>query len=248
MPPKKRGSTKPKPQGGGRVASPAVQAAKERSISPVAAGSATASPNKSAVAARRPATRRNSPTPRLSASCATWLKLIAVLLSCIGIAVYVIVIGGSPDEGGSPCPCAVQHHHSNRLASALLGGPRRINGLHLRHSSNRLRASLSFMKDCKGAVVYAAKTYTSIEELWSDLQAPFAQQRRCVVWVVALEQIKAIGNALKELIENNALGGAQVVPNGSRGLFLLTSDASREALKDILPHRVVHMLTTVDLD
>ncbi|CAD2219724.1 hypothetical protein, conserved [Angomonas deanei] len=73
------------------------------------------------------------------------------------------------------------------------------------------------------------------------LHNSFSSKHTCVVWVFSLKAIEGNADPLKELLETNTLLSQKVVPQGSRGLFVLKTDLSRAELKEKLPHRVVHM-------
>lgn len=87
--------------------------------------------------------------------------------------------------------------------------------------------------------------FASVDDLRAALVVPFQEPdiKRCVVWVTTPEAIAAVANALKQLMENNALGGQSMVPEKSRATLVLKTAQTREQLKAKLPHRVVHMLT-----
>jgi hypothetical protein len=106
---------------------------------------------------------------------------------------------------------------------------------------------LAFAANCSDmAVVELRGPFASAAQLREEMQRPFLQQkRRCVTWVTSPEAVLRTANSLKELLENNALGGAVVVQPQARGVLVVKSAHSREGLKDVLPHRVVHMLTDV---
>lgn len=165
------------------------------------------------------------------------------------IGVALICVSGSGDAAPRPhpCACATAAAASNPLAKAALSRRSGVSGVHWQRAAgdaNRLDASLG----CADAVVAPLNgPYATVAELRAAMQAAFQQPRtRCVVWVTSPEAVQRVANALKELLENNALAGTPVVPPHARGTLVMQSSLSREELKNKLPHRVVHMLTTID--
>lgn len=66
-----------------------------------------------------------------------------------------------------------------------------------------------------------------------------------MVWLVPVDSVKGVANALKELLEDNTLRGNRVVPTNSRGVLVLVSSLDRSELRSQLPDRVIHMFTTI---
>ncbi|KAG5504118.1 hypothetical protein GH5_04981 [Leishmania sp. Ghana 2012 LV757] len=174
------------------------------------------------------------------------LLAIALALVAAGLVVLHSTKGDVSPRERHPCSCAVVASTSNRLAKAVLSRRTGVSGVHLRTEEAGVE-SLAFVTKCSGgAVTTLHGPFESVDQLRAALVAPFKDHRsRCVVWVTTPDVIKGVANSLKELMENNALGGRTVVPARSRATLILKSLASREQLKSILPHRVVHMLTEV---
>lgn len=187
--------------------------------------------------------------------------LVAVVVAGLG---FVVVngtesfLGGGRGAWGSqgghhhPCACATAAASTNLLAKAALSRRSGVSGLHWqRHNSaggTEEEDPFAFVSRCKDMSVHHLRgPFTSADQLRSAMLQPFAQRsHRCVVWITTPASIQAVANALKELLENNKLGGATVVPPQARGVLVVESSLAREELKDLLPHRVVHMLSSVN--
>ncbi|KAK7197018.1 hypothetical protein NESM_000645600 [Novymonas esmeraldas] len=177
---------------------------------------------------------------------------LAAVVAALFVGAALLV--GSRESGGDhgvlperhPCSCAVPEIASSRLAQVLLSRRSGVSGVHWRTDEPGLDA-FSFVSKCgRGAVVVLPGSFETVDELRAALVAPPAGQRGgCTVWVTTPEAVTAVANALKELLENNALTGRTVVPAHSRATLVVRSPKSREELKAELPHRVVHMLTEV---
>ncbi|CAJ1026021.1 hypothetical protein, conserved [Leishmania lindenbergi] len=177
--------------------------------------------------------------------CIALLAIVMVLVA-VGVTMLLSPSGYASSRERHPCLCALAASTSNRLAKAALSRRNGVSGVHWRAEETGLD-SLAFVTKCSGgAAVTLTGPFESVDQLRAALLAPFKDHRsRCVVWVTTPEAIKAVANALKELVENNALSGRAVVPVHSRAMLVLKSLESREQLKSSLPHRVVHMLTEV---
>ncbi|KAG5503562.1 hypothetical protein JKF63_05702 [Porcisia hertigi] len=182
---------------------------------------------------------------RFKWQCITLLAVSLVLVAA-GLAVLLSFDGYSAPRERHPCSCAVAASTSNRLAKAVLSRRAGVSGVHWKTEETG-EELLAFMSKCTdGSVVTLSNPFDSVDELRVALLKPFKKNRSsCVVWIVTPEAIEGVANALKELMENNALSGRTVVPAHSRATLVLKSSKSREQLKSSLPHRVVHMLTEV---
>lgn len=125
----------------------------------------------------------------------------------------------------------------------------RIRGLYGKNEDYRsLREAVSLLEKCCGnSVTFSKAPLTSVESLKSFLEIPIKQEVRseqCFVYWVELEHIapQPTANALKELLESNVLRFQEVIPPLSKALLIISSSMSKEELKQILPHRVVHLL------
>lgn len=103
-------------------------------------------------------------------------------------------------------------------------------------------------KCCSTSLTLSTQAITSIEALRTLLELPLKRnggRGKCFMYVLKLEHVtpKPVANALKELLENNALQSSVVFP--SRALVIVLSAKTKEDLKDVLPHRVVHLLRYV---
>ncbi|ORC88869.1 uncharacterized protein TM35_000153000 [Trypanosoma theileri] len=141
-----------------------------------------------------------------------------------------------------PCHCCTS---TEPLVSAFSTKRFGLTGIHLQRMNSALvEKQLSTLPKC----VTLHRLTTPFDSVTSFLQRlkRDAAANRCVLWFVEdVGVVRGVGNSLKELFEDNALRGEPVLPRGSRGLFVVNSEKSREELKDILPHRVVHMLHTI---
>ncbi|KPI84453.1 hypothetical protein ABL78_6482 [Leptomonas seymouri] len=145
-----------------------------------------------------------------------------------------------------PCACAAAASASNPLAKVLLSRRSGASGVHW-HPSPGEADILGFASSCNDVSMTPLHgPFASVDQLRAEILKSFGRQRgRCVVWLTSPEAIQKVANALKEFLENNALGGTPVVPPQARGTLVVKSAHSREELKNVLPHRVVHMLTDV---
>ncbi|CCW62654.1 unnamed protein product [Phytomonas sp. EM1] len=153
------------------------------------------------------------------------------------------------------CPCVREALHSfarqgdvahSKLAGPFVSSSAPLTGVHVRSdSAPSVFKELSFVRPCS-VVIHLTKPIKDVEELKKVLQFPFSQSR-CVVWVADVNLLSQVLNPLKELFEDNTLRGIRIVPSGKKGFLILVSEKSREELKEELPHRVVHMLNTVEL-
>ncbi|KAG5477877.1 hypothetical protein LSCM1_05179 [Leishmania martiniquensis] len=176
------------------------------------------------------------------------IALVAVTLALVAAGLAVLLspsVDVSPRER-HPCSCAVAASTSNRLAKVVLSRRTGVSGVHFRMEELGADA-LAFATKCSGAAVITLRgPFESVDQLRAALVAPFKDHRsRCVVWVTTPDVIKGVANSLKGLMENNALSGRTVVPARCRAILVLKAPESREQLKSILPHRVVHMLNEV---
>ena len=183
-----------------------------------------------------------APPPRI------WSNAVVVLTTAIAVALVCLVWSGS---GGSapphhPCACATAASASNPLAKAVLSRRSGVSGVHW-HQGSGEPDRLVFAHICNAMVVSTLQdSFTSVDQLRAAMQASFERPKsRCVVWVTTPEAIQKVANAMKELLENNALGGVPVAPPQARGTLVVKSVHAREELKNMLPHRVVHMLTSI---
>ncbi|KPA79343.1 putative mitochondrial hypothetical protein [Leptomonas pyrrhocoris] len=168
------------------------------------------------------------------------------LLISVTVLVLWFCSGGGATHPHHPCACATAASVSNPLAKALLSRRSGVSGVHW-HQRRGDADRLDFALNCRGVLVAPLHgPFASVDQLRAETQKSFGSQKsRCVVWVTSPEAIQKVANALKELLENNALGGRPVVPPQARGTLVVKSAHPREELKNILPHRVVHMLTDV---
>ncbi|KAH9597264.1 hypothetical protein LSM04_007505 [Trypanosoma melophagium] len=141
-----------------------------------------------------------------------------------------------------PCHCCTS---TEPLVSAFSTKRFGVTGVHLQRVNPALvEEQISTLPKC----VTLHRLTTPFDSVTSFLQRlkRDAATASCILWFVEdVGVVRGVGNSLKELLEDNALRGEHVLPKGSRGLFVVLSEKTREELKDILPHRVVHMLHTI---
>lgn len=122
-----------------------------------------------------------------------------------------------------------------------------IKGIHLQQPLSALPEVLGPLVRCcgGGGVLQAPGPLTNIEALRRFIEKPLHVQKapQCYVYVVSVNDILLVQDALKELIEKNTLMSEPVLPAHAPGLFIIASEQSRAELKDVLPHRVVHLLS-----
>ncbi|CCW65914.1 unnamed protein product [Phytomonas sp. Hart1] len=184
------------------------------------------------------------------------LFLLAVLAGC-----YLWTVKGPPSvevrrgKMTTACPClggayspltGQGNKAQGALARTFMSAYAPLTGLHVRSDSASLVFNeLGFVRSCS-IVIHLTKTINNVEELQKILKLPFSRSS-CVVWVADINLFERVFNPLKELFEDNTLRGVEIAPAGKKGFLILVSEKSREGLKEDLPHRVVHMLNTVEL-
>ncbi|PBJ78126.1 hypothetical protein BCY84_04992 [Trypanosoma cruzi cruzi] len=142
-----------------------------------------------------------------------------------------------------PCECIASG--SGPLVSALASKRLGLTGVHL-HTADRavVEKELTTLLTC---VVLHRLTgvFKDVTELSTRLRND-AASAKCIIWFIQdVAVVRGVANSLKELLEENTLRGDEILPEGSRGLFVLVSDKSRKELTEVLPHRVVHMFHTM---
>nr|CCC92360.1 conserved hypothetical protein [Trypanosoma congolense IL3000] len=143
-----------------------------------------------------------------------------------------------------PCHCCKA---PGVIRSAVVSRVFGFTGLHLQDADySAVEEQLKCLSAC-GKLVKLDTPFDGVGSFMQRLQND-AKSAMCVVWVVQdLAVIKGVDNSLKELLEDNTLRGDPILREGARGLFVLLSNMTREGLKELLPHRVVHQLSTVSL-
>lgn len=155
-----------------------------------------------------------------------------------------------------PCPCAVatfsDSDRGHRLAAAFISRRTGVSGVHVEADASVLVHSLEPLSSCLAVSDLRTTAFEDVAQLKNELTSSFSvpgarKQHTCVAWLVSVDTVLGVADALKELLEANTLRGEPVVPRGGRGMLILVSQWNREELKERLPHRVVHMLSTVDV-
>lgn len=265
MPPKKRSTTpRSRSRTTDRKKAPASPtAAPLEAADGTSPGAAVTREDKRGREARAPAatdkrTAALTPQPAPSSPLLSICKKVAVVVIAVLLAVVVATTLASPSPWGGPvrgpraCSCATEAFQDLRgddrqpLAALLMGSRSRMAGAHVvALSVADVHKAFGFMKAC-GHVEHVPAAVSTVDGLYTALRKGF-MDHTCIVWLVPEAQIVPIAGPLKELMEDNALKGMPVVPPTGRGVFVIVSQKSREELKEVLPHRVVHMLKSVDL-
>ncbi|RNF22014.1 uncharacterized protein Tco025E_03380 [Trypanosoma conorhini] len=164
---------------------------------------------------------------------------------CALLVAYVHLYSNMDADHDFPCRCS--EAGGGPLASALASRRLGLTGVHL-HSLNRaaVREELAALSRC-AAIHRLTSAFEDVPSFSKRLRRD-AAHARCIVWLAEdVYVVRGVANAMKELLEDNALRGEHILRDGSRGLFVLMSNNSRGELTNILPHRVVHMFRTITL-
>lgn len=124
-----------------------------------------------------------------------------------------------------------------------------IHAIHISKDNFRfLREPLETLAKCCGtSLISSREPLASVELLRNFLEIPIKRNgntKKCFVYLLELEHITPgpTAHGLKELLESNMLRSELVIPPPSRALVIILSRKSKNELKGVLPHRVVHFL------
>ncbi|KAG8348178.1 hypothetical protein ERJ75_000423300 [Trypanosoma vivax] len=161
--------------------------------------------------------------------------LCGVIAVVIGVTLLYTIVG---DGTALPCGCC---RSNGSLEAALVSRNFGLTGLHIQTTTqSAVEEQLGPLPSCV-TLHRLADPLSNITSFLDRLKRD-ARGRTCVVWLVEdLSVLRAVADSLKELLEDNSLRGEPILGQGSRGLFVLLVKESRDQLKDVLPHRVVHM-------
>eukprot|EP00796_Vickermania_ingenoplastis_P003886 gene3886-2757_t len=99
---------------------------------------------------------------------------------------------------------------------------------------------------CRGKIVFSTGPLRTVADVRAFIEAPFREKsRECAVYVMRIEDIQGEGDgtqSLKELLENGSLMSDAVLPSGKKALVAIATSGTRADLKELLPHRIVHLL------
>lgn len=138
------------------------------------------------------------------------------------------------------------------MKSFLLGANDGILGVHIQVPEPTVfDHHLEYFKSCGGAVYTPSTQLKTIKELDDYLRTPWGKsmkEGRPVMYVIHLtegSEVATISNAFKEVLETNRLQQRSIVPSTSKAMVVLLSDMSRAEMKEVVPHRVMHLLTSI---
>lgn len=146
---------------------------------------------------------------------------------------------------------------SNKLAVELLtllfSDRVGVRGVYVQDAPYSLKSNLRPLTEFCGKEYVVDGVLDSVESLHHFLTLAVKQNgpKKCIVYLLDVERIAPFSpaaNSLKEFLESNTLQSLWVLPSNVKALLIFASPKSKEDLKELLPHRVVHLLRFLPRD